>query len=395
MNTIPIRSIEPSFVAEADSPRPRLVPPQRGRGRTPDNRLRRRRIRLLRLGAPILVFAIFSCPGLTDRTLTSITPRALEDIKSMDLALLEYRFTPDTQSLETVEERCKALLDSGLPNREYRAEVLGLMGTALFYKGDAENASRTAALIDRESQAEPRLYTIRALLARDRDKKIKILTDGLDKVERTGLVHLALAELWFDAGEYRKALAAFDQAFLALPPRYRELYRPRRDMAFQFMDNPPGNADTREILAKPEITVGDVIVLTARETRYFESVTSDPNLPAPSLYALLLAKGYLREGGPSPVDPMPRKDIAYLLVRVLAFLENDPGLLARYGGSASLTAASPVPDIQPTDYFYNAALVLVEREIMSLPDGKNFFPGKAMSGADYYAILKKLKSLYR
>ncbi len=313
----------------------------------------------------------------------------------MDLALLEYRFTPDSQSLENVEERCRALLNGSLPNSEYRAEVLGIMGTALFYKGDTENASRTAALIDRESRAEPRLYTLRALLSRDREKKIKILTDGLDKVERTGLIHLALAELWFEAGDYRKALAAYDQSFLSLPPRYRELYRPRRDMAFQFMDHPPGNADTREILAKPELTVGDVIVLTARETRFFEPVTSDRNAPAPSLYASLLSKGYLGEGGPSLGEPMPRRDIAFLLVRVLAFLENDPGLLTRYSGPASLTAASPVPDIRPTDYYYNAVLVLVEREIMYLPDGKNFFPDKTMSGADYYAILKKLKALYR
>ena len=55
---------------------------------------------------------------------------------------------------------------------------------------------------------------------------------------------------------------------------------------------------------------------------------------------------------------------------------------------------SPIPDVQFNDYFYTAVLVLVEREIMELPDGINFFPDYKISGIDYLDILKKLMKLY-
>jgi tetratricopeptide (TPR) repeat protein len=375
----------------------RKTKPPAGQRRRPANEPRGRRPRLSSVlgGALLLLPALFSCAGLGDRYLQSLTPRDLEELNNLDLALLDCRLTRDPKLPAAVEAKTKALLEGEVPNKEYKAELLGIMGTALYYKGDADNAARTAALIDRESAAEPRLYTLRALLENDRTKKVAILTDGLARVERKGLLQLDLAELWFADGEYRKALAAYDEAFLALPARYRDAFKKNRDLAFQFMDRPPAQADAREILAQSEITVGDVLTLTARETRFFEPLTADPKPSAAALFPLLQARDFLRPDGPQLADVMARKDIAYFLVHLLALLENDPKILQKYSGSSALTAPSPVPDLLTIDYFYDAALVLVEREIMELPDGKNFFPDKPMSGGEYFEILKKLKQLYR
>jgi tetratricopeptide (TPR) repeat protein len=338
---------------------------------------------------------IFSCAGLGDRYLESLSPAQAEELKRLDLALLDYRFSPDARLLAGIEVRCKAILEGTLPNREFKAEVLGIMGTALFYKNDSANAARTAALIDRESQAEPRLYTLRALIVSDRAKKIALLTDGLTRVARKGLIQLALAELWSEGGEYRKALAAYDEAFTSLNPRYRESYKKNRDLAFQLMDKPLVSMETKEILSKNELAVADVLTVTLRESRFLDVFSADKNLSVSILYVLLGNKGYFRDAGPLVTETMTRKDIAFFLLRLVAGLDNDPKLLDRYTGAASSLAPSPVPDVLSTDPWYNAALILVEREIMDLPDGKRFFPERSMSGGQYYDILKKLKSLYR
>jgi hypothetical protein len=46
------------------------------------------------------------------------------------------------------------------------------------------------------------------------------------------------------------------------------------------------------------------------------------------------------------------------------------------------------------DYFFTAVLVLVEREIIELSDGKNFKPENTVKGLDFFETLKKMMRFY-
>jgi hypothetical protein len=91
-------------------------------------------------------------------------------------------------------------------------------------------------------------------------------------------------------------------------------------------------------------------------------------------------------------DPYLRKDVAYLLLNILAYLENDKTLMSKYSEKFKDSGMeSPIPDVKVTDYYFDAVLILVEREIMNLPDGINFSPLGIVSGLELSEIIKKMK----
>jgi hypothetical protein len=51
---------------------------------------------------------------------------------------------------------------------------------------------------------------------------------------------------------------------------------------------------------------------------------------------------------------------------------------------------SPVPDLAYGSAIFDAALALVEREIMDLPDGRLFMPDQALSGLAFLEMLARL-----
>jgi hypothetical protein len=46
-------------------------------------------------------------------------------------------------------------------------------------------------------------------------------------------------------------------------------------------------------------------------------------------------------------------------------------------------------------YYYKPVMVMVEREILDLPDGELFYPEKSISGIKLYEIIKNLAETYK
>ncbi|MDR1178121.1 MAG: hypothetical protein LBK64_04770, partial [Spirochaetaceae bacterium] len=52
---------------------------------------------------------------------------------------------------------------------------------------------------------------------------------------------------------------------------------------------------------------------------------------------------------------------------------------------------SPIPDVPLDSVFFDAVLGCIEREIMALPDGRNFQGSESIRGAAFYDMLKKVQ----
>ena len=344
--------------------------------------------------ATCLLILLFSCVSTQNRYLESIGEHEKAALQDLDLSLLQFTVNGDDELLTRVETRVTSLLKGELPSKEYKAELLGLLGLAQYYDHNTAGAAKTAALIEKESSAQCRLYLIKALLMKDEKKQITYLEESLPKAGEKGPLLLFLAERYFKAGDYRRALAAYDESLPTLHPRYREVYQQHRDLAFQFIDHPQVKVETRDLIAKNTLSFNDFLILTLRETRYLETVTADTNTPPAALLSQLKARGYIRNEVRDLQEPVTRGQVAYFLVRVLSILENDASLPEKYAGAVRAGSRSPVPDVATSDYFYTAVLVLVERELMNLPDGKNFQPYGTVGGADYFEILRRFKNRY-
>jgi tetratricopeptide (TPR) repeat protein len=218
---------------------------------------------------------------------------------------------------------------------------------------------------------------------------------GMIEAETYTLVQLALAEIYFNTGDYKNAAALYDEAFLLLSDKYREYYRKNRDLAYEFMENPPASMEVSEIIAEEILNYKHLIFYILLDTNFFENITADRNIEPEELLNKLIERGYIHEKDTALGDTCMRKDISFLFLNILVYLTNNTGLLDKYRKSyLELNKPSPVPDVKTKDYFFDAVLVLVEREIMSLPDGINFFPEESMSGLELSEIVNQLKRMY-
>ncbi len=144
------------------------------------------------------------------------------------------------------------------------------------------------------------------------------------------------------------------------------------------------------------LTIG--IVLTLRfmvekafsETHLLVSLSALSKPTAEQVVPAVSAAGLLLSAGP-PGTQAVRKDVAYFIWGIVSRAEHDPKLLGKYRAKY---AASPVPDVPIDAPWFDAALGVVERELMDLPDGVNFQPDGPVTGLQYLEILGKLARQY-
>lgn len=326
---------------------------------------------------------------------TVITLKDYKETEEIDLLLLEFRLSGIPLYLEKAESRLKAIHRDSIINRDYESIIYGLYGEIECLKNNKNEAEKYLDLIESKSGNHERLFILKALLTDDAGNKIKILETGEKTAGTKDLIRLYLAEIYFQLADYSRSAAYYDDALPALNPRYYEYYGKKRDMAYQFKDTPPKNTEMADFLALETLTVADIITMTLFQTNFLDNITVDKNIDPSILLGKLLEIKYFYNKDISADKVCQRKDVAFFLLSVIAYMENNTSLLSKYANPfPNYSSDSSVPDVATYDYFYTAVLVLVEMEIMELPDGINFFPYDTIDGITYNDILNKLKQMY-
>jgi tetratricopeptide (TPR) repeat protein len=205
---------------------------------------------------------------------------------------------------------------------------------------------------------------------------------------------------------YREAAAAFDTALAENPPPvYRETYAEIRALAWELRDAAPETAGKIAGLMGEAATWSSVIELTQAETDLLRFLSAGRNLPQAELFSRLLDRSFIPytqdiTRGEWPADkprleePVLRSGAAWFLWRLYAENRADRGLLSKYSSRYSTLAnpRSPIADLPLLSPFFDSILGCVETELMSLPDGRNFHPAGPLRGAEFAAMLRKVKT---
>jgi tetratricopeptide (TPR) repeat protein len=339
---------------------------------------------------------LFGCSTTADNiVMTGDEARILEACNEADLMLLDFRFTKDASKANDADTLIKEQLSKKIINKALLAKLYGLAGILDLELGKRESVKKYIDLIENLSNSEERLYILKSALETSDAKKIEVLEAGSKKCEKNSRITLELAGLYSARGDYAKAGAAYDEAFVALVPRYAELYKKSRDTAFRLMTAGENFGNVTQILMKDELTVGDLLVATGKSTNFLSNTGIDKAGNQKTLFDICVQNGYLPPAVGSPDSPLAKKDAAYFFLAILMYQENNKTLATKYSSVYSRTnKQSPVPDIKVTDYYFDAVLTLVEREILDLPDGIHFYPDKTLGGEELSQILKKLLKLY-
>jgi len=339
------------------------------------------------------LFGLVSCATITSPTIVS----SAGELEFQQLETYEQRlFAYEYQGLGNIrliisyleEERQEMQF-----NRDYRGRVLGLLAYSYYLAGEKSNIPPLLVELEKVNPFEERLYLLKGLLASGDNEKIQTWEDGLEQSRNKGYLQLALALHRYDKGEFALASANFDQAFLLLPPRVEEKFKGQRDQAFQ-LRGARGVEGTQEYLSMERLTLIGLAAIVTQDGDWLRSLPQGASLEE----TVLIWKGeaYLLNNNSQLATRSQAAQFFYqLLVKHNKVrLGHYTNALAPGPGNFGARVESPVPDVPYGSPYFDAALVVVERQIMLLPDGIRFFPDQVLSGIEFRSYWENLKEQF-
>lgn len=252
------------------------------------------------------------------------------------------------------------------------------------------------------------------------DDYVMLLASKLQKTEKDSLsfcdeilsvdannsiITMAKGVLLYNAGEYDKAVALIDQAFIQFDNQgrnnYRTVYNDFRDKVWTLYSTGISSEKGSEDLTK-ELSKEDMVFLAYAKSSALTDLTRGTKLNKNQLYNKVFAAGLFNAAKDSEnlqnsaalitdSQSINRLACARFLWNLYVLNKGNPQLASRYTSRYSKipNAKSPVSDIEIQNLDFDAVLGVVDNEIMNLPDGKNFKPYDKVRILDYLTFLKK------
>jgi tetratricopeptide (TPR) repeat protein len=330
---------------------------------------------------------------------------AMADITELENSIVPLDNAFTRQNLSSLRQRVGGLEKKALQDGAYKARLAAWSGRLFLLEGKTNDAGKQLLLSEQLDPGNVQALVLAARLEQDPVKRLALI-GAYPEADASGELQIERGRALIVLQRYAEAVAAFDSAFVRLASRevYRETYGPVRDQAWELRDAGGIENRTAEILLRPSLSWRDVIELTVNETDLLRFLTAGKDRPAGELFNRLLERSFIplnqdltvTEWGtrtkPSQDDQVLRSGAAWYLWHLLAENRADRGLLTRYSSRYAARGGqrSPVQDLPLGSPYFDSVLGCVEREIMSLPDGRNFIPGETIRGAAFLAMLRKI-----
>lgn len=350
------------------------------------------------VSAVLIIILSISCTSLQqDTRVTTADGKTAGEIDTLASVIVPLDRTGDARKIMEAREMVRALERKDIQDTVFEAQLLAWSGRLSLLEGakpEAQRALRRAQIL---SAGETAVTVLESRLEGTPEKRLVILNERLGTADIPAALEIERARALEELYWYREAVAAYDAAFPALPPYYRETYTAARDRCWELRDLSPGSAAMSGNLAlKPEITLNDALVLIRDGTPLLNNSTGGALWSSEKIYRDLNARGII------PVEPVgtvrlqdtiTRAHAAWLLWQLNAEYRSQPTLKTRYSDRIRTlpNPRSPIRDVPYGSRWFDAVLGCVEWEIMNLPDGKNFFPDNRVSGVSFMEMLKQVK----
>ena len=198
--------------------------------------------------------------------------------------------------------------------------------------------------------------------------------------------------------EYLQAVAKFDEAFISLESYYHEAYELMRNEAWKFREiSGKLTTDETEILKLDVINLFQMLSFTQNTTDFLFKYTASKKYSEDALIKQVVSSGLLNPiNGESDIKDLNKSTVVtrQLVARFLWNLYLERNGLSReeiYANQFKMVGFSPIGDLDLDSPDFDAVLGCVEKEIMELVDGENFYPEEYMSPIDFNVSLSKIK----
>lgn len=346
----------------------------------------------------LIIFALFlfmNCLTPKDIYLDTVSEEDRAKLSEIELDLIQYSFSSKADYLEHAEKILTEIENKETVNNEFIAHLSCLKAEYLFYTKGMEAINNIDELIEIALKYNPReenIYLVRALLAEDLEQKKELLMEASDfpKVSR---VHIELGNIYFLLSDYQQAVVYFDKGLKNGRPVYEEYYSEKRDIAFSLIHSDLDTVDNSFLLQTGDLSLQDLVKVISTETTLLSSLQL--SLESGTYFSTLQENGFFLYPQTTPDRTTMRKDVAFFIAVLIALKEDNPELLNETSDYyLEMGWDSPIPDILVKDTFFSEAILMVELEIMELPDGINFFPNQPVTSQELLEIITQLKKLF-
>jgi hypothetical protein len=353
------------------------------------------------------ILLVISCKSFDDITINALDEQSQELYYACESLIVEYSFTKEKSLVGTIKQQLESLDNLAAGNVYFEAKVFGLSSYFYFSSGNTARMKEALNEIELRNKKEEFYQLVSILQEQSNSRAISELKKHIQKNSANEIdrLQLFLAVKLLAAGKFSESVALFDKSFPRLPLAYSNWYQDTRDIAWKLSSNPPNDFSNIDIIIKDRLSFADFIQLLNSETRVFSRMDlPDSNL---EIFNTLINDGFFYKPvtyNTTPLTIIKRKDFAFFVVNLIAKLEKDKNLPVKYAPKKRTFEIGPateedddesyLPDVKTGDFFYSAALVLIEREIMDLPDGENFYPDNEISGLTTYNVCEQLNRFY-
>lgn len=360
----------------------------------------------LRVFAGVFIAAcVFtSCmTGPDDRVFSSVDESALLRMAELEKLIVSFDAGFTKADLAGARRLIEEMREKPLHDRTFTSRLAAYSGRLFLFEGSRSAAVRELAASRELLPANAAASVLAGRLEADAGKRLSVVEEALKLEPASGELAVERGLAFYELGRYQEAVAAFDTAFGRLEDFYGETYRPLRNTAWDMRGLSSGaDGRTASLLSREALTWEEAIELTKTQTGLLVFLTAGRDWPSEEIFFRLVQRSFIppeQDAGlsefpvrkPSLKDEVLRCGAAWFLWRLVAENRAEAGLLTRYSSRyrGGRTVQSPIPDIPVESVFFDSVLGCVEREIMSLPDGKRFSPQERLRGAAFHAMLLK------
>jgi tetratricopeptide (TPR) repeat protein len=354
-----------------------------------------------------LLFLFASCQTMQrDLMLSSIDEAASADIIELEKKIVPLDADYSRSKASSIRRQINDLEKQPIQDMAFKAQLAAWSGRLFLLEGSRSDAEKQLRISRQHLPGNLQAVILGIRLEPNLQKRLELIDSSLKIEKASGELIIEKARVYFELRQYREAVAAFDRAFALLPLEvYRETYSNDRNKAWELINiNSARGRNTADIATRSEISWRDVIDITQTETELLAFITAGRYWTPEQLFPRLLSRSFipasrsvlsLSENAkrPSIDDVVLRCGAAWFLWHLVAENRSDKTLLTRYSVRYRnmANARTPIADIPLSSPYLDSVLGCVEWEIMTLPDGKNFFPDDPVRGTAFINMLSRIK----
>ncbi|MDR2965310.1 MAG: hypothetical protein LBU88_06005 [Treponema sp.] len=363
-----------------------------------------------------LITAMFpSCKTLSDISINSQRGQLEENIAKVEAAIVPFEAAsisgvrPSQADITGARQIITDMEKEAAADADYSAKLTAWLGRLELLAGRYSEAQRLHRQSNTVSSGNVPAIVLGIRMEGDPAKRLEIIdrelmAAGVHAVG-AGELNIERARTLLDLSRFSEAAGAFDIAFASkINPVYRESYSTYRARAWELRNATGIAVGTFGFLIQDTLSWNDCITIIKNETQLLRFMTGGRNVTEADLFNRLLDRAFIPftqdititnwpMTKPNITETVTRAGAAYLIWHLFAEARADRGMLSRYSAryARGTDPRSPIADVPVLSPYFDAILGCVEREFLSLPDGRNFRPAQPIRGAELLTILKKIE----